>query len=126
MSIHRNTFRGLEVQRDILERFRAIGWDIDSIVPVATRSYETIVGLKEASVWVQPEIWPGMAPGNQRPLCALRPCYETEGRNILEASGMPITQGMTEQDVWNAFDALVESVEMQISRHWTRRLFLES
>lgn len=119
MAIHP---RGYEIQDALLERFRVIGWNLDPVVPVATRCYETVVGLKEATVWVQPEIWLEMAPGDRYPLCAMRPHYETEGRNILEPHGVSITSGMTEQDVCAVFDVFVEAIGSTISRHWTVRL----
>lgn len=110
------TSKAPKIQGEILRLFRSIGWNVDFIVPVASKYYETIVGRKEASVWIYP-VW-----NDENYICRMSPIYESEGRNVLSTSSALITRGMDAQDIYNTFNEFIDRIENEISGSYAVRL----
>ena len=116
MNKQQTTKDGAKIQDEILRLFRSIGWDIDDIVPVATKAYKTVIGLKQANVWVKP------TPNDGYCLCLIKPDYESEGRNILATSTALITDEVTDQKIRGIFNAFIKDIEERISQSYAVRL----
>jgi len=107
----------MTTEKNVLDRLRKCGWNTDCcVVPVAIKFYETVVGQKQAWIWVRE------TPSDQYHQCVVTSQYDSEGRNILSTNTILITRGMTRNEIHKALDDFLENLETVIAASYAVRL----
>lgn len=108
------------VKQVIAVNLVAHGWtaasqlDMDICCLVASQDYETAVGIKTATLSLEPRSEGFQLVGN----------YQSEGNNVLSTTWLNIPSGMTSEQIAEKVPEFLEKVGREVNRSYARRLFL--
>jgi hypothetical protein len=108
------------VKTRIAAALTALGWkvaparDMEVSCLIARMDYETVVGVKTATISLEPWSETMMLVSN----------YDSEGRNILSANMKRIDSAMTDEALAEAITIYVTALEKDVNRSYARRIHL--
>jgi len=108
----------IALKRSIADRLVADGWtsasefDIECSCFLASKDYETAVGIKTATVSLEPRSEGFQLVGN----------YQSQGRNILSTTWFTIPEGMSAEAISSGASAFVTQVDAEVDQSYARRL----
>lgn len=103
------------VEKTVLERLQALGWTASDGAAIATRSYPTIVGAKEAQAYLQDF-------GSDSQTYHLTGVYWSEGRNSLEPHFVAIPKTATREEVASLVMQFGQKTDAVVSETYAARL----
>lgn len=107
-----------DVRAAVADRLEALGWKKGAWTAVASKSYDTAVGAKEAVVYLAS--W-GPSEAN----VTLTGAYQSEGHNILSTCFVSVPKTAGREEIDQKVGLFVEQAEKAISESYARRLLLE-
>lgn len=102
-------------QEAVLQGLRAFGWSASNGAAVATKSYPTIVGPKEAQVYLQ-----DFGPNSKD--YHLAGMYWSEGRNCLEPHPVAIPKTALQTDVVRLVAQFAQEADAVVLQTYAARL----
>lgn len=103
----------------ISNQFQDQGWaPFDKGIAIATKEYQTTVGLKEAVVY----LYESSLLDERGPLLMLSGHYYSEGRNVLEPHTVFIPKNADADSRYELVKAFIEKVDSEIASTYAVRL----
>lgn len=93
------------------------GWQLASGIAIASKSFETAVGTKEAYLYLHPHKVP--------PSYSLHGDYQSEGRNVLSSSFLPVKMDASLDSLSDTVAQHIAKLEEQIQASFAARLYLQ-